>query len=132
MDDDLDFRTFRVGDFGFGYVFVDVPDNRTFYQTTIDLTEDLNILVDVIAGIDITTGEAFWEFTSVDPETGELPLDAFEVMIGDRKIYFSAEAYNIKPDGTLCFCIDAEGLPTLLGIKPSYHFYKRPDNSVYY
>lgn len=55
-----------------------------------------------------------------------------KVMIGDRKIYFSAEAYNIKPDGTLCFCIDAEGLPTLLGIKPSYHFYKRPDNSVYY
>ena len=50
----------------------------------------------------------------------------------DRKIYFNAEAYHVKPDGTLCFCIDADGLPTIFGVKPSYHFYKRPDNSVYY
>lgn len=53
-------------------------------------------------------------------------------LIGERKIYFNAEAYHVKPDGTLYFCIDADGLPTRFGVKPSYHFYKRPDNSVYY
>ena len=55
-----------------------------------------------------------------------------EIKVGDRTLYFSAEAYNIKSDGALCFCIDADGLSTLWGIKPSYHFYKRCDGSVYY
>lgn len=45
---------------------------------------------------------------------------------------FVAEAYHLQKDGTICFCIDADGLPTLFGIKPSYNFYKRPDGSVYY
>ena len=55
-----------------------------------------------------------------------------EIRAGDRTLYFSAEAYHIKPDRTLCFCIDADGLPTLWGVKPSYQFYKRRDGSVYY
>lgn len=59
--------------------------------------------------------------------------DHFTVKIIDaREITFSAEAYDRLKDGTICFCIDADGLPTLWGIKPSYHFYKRPDGSVYY
>ena len=58
--------------------------------------------------------------------------NSIEITIGDRTLYFSAEAYNIKSDGTLCFCIDADGLPTLWGVKPSYQFYKRRDGSVYY
>jgi hypothetical protein len=53
-------------------------------------------------------------------------------MIDDRQITFSAEAYDRLKDGTISFCIDVDGLPTLWGIKPSYHFYKRPDGSVYY
>jgi hypothetical protein len=39
LDSDLDFRTFRVGRFGFGEVFIDVPENRAFYQTRLDLVE---------------------------------------------------------------------------------------------
>lgn len=73
LDDDLDFRTFRVGDFGFGDVFFDVPDNRPVYQDRLDLTEQFGIFVDVFAGIDVTTGEAFWELSSIDPLTNELP-----------------------------------------------------------
>lgn len=49
------------------------------------------------------------------------------------KVYFSAEAYNIKENGDIAFCIDAGAhLPTILGIKPSYQFFKRKDGSVYY
>lgn len=48
------------------------------------------------------------------------------------KLTFVAEAYHLQKDGTICFCIDADGLPTICGIKPSYSFYKRPDGSVYY
>ena len=75
-DDDLDPRSFRLGDFGFGDVFVDVPENVAFYQTRVDATAALGVLVDVVAGIDVADAEAFWDLSSVDPETGELPLDA--------------------------------------------------------
>ena len=75
LDSDLDFRTFRVGDFGFGDTFIDVPDNRAFYQTRLDLVAEKGIYVDVFAGIDIATGEAFWELRSIDPATGEQPSD---------------------------------------------------------
>ncbi len=113
LDLDLDFRTFRVGDFGFGDVFVDVPENRAFYQTRLDLTEDSNILVDVIAGIDIATGEAFWEFTSVEPETGELPLDALTGFLppnlnpseGEGFVNYSVASKTTATTGTV---IDAE------------------------
>lgn len=75
LDPDLDFRTFRVGDFGFGDVVIDVPDNRAFYQNRLDLRDERGIFLDVAAGIDILTGEAFWQFTSIDPVTGEPPRD---------------------------------------------------------
>ncbi|MBE9168127.1 tandem-95 repeat protein [Pleurocapsales cyanobacterium LEGE 06147] len=75
LDSDLDFRTFRLGDFGFGDTFIEVPDNRAFYQTRLDLVAEKGIYLDVFAGIDIATGEAFWEFRSIDPTTGEQPSD---------------------------------------------------------
>ena len=73
LDADLDYRSFRVGDFAIGNVFVDVPENRSFYSDRIDLTDQLGVLVDVVAGIDVQSGEAFWTFTSLDPETGDVP-----------------------------------------------------------
>ncbi len=75
LDNDLDFRTFRLGDFGFGDIFIDVPDNRAFYQTRLDLTEIKGIYVDFVAGVDVTTGQAFWELTSLDPKTGVQPTN---------------------------------------------------------
>jgi hypothetical protein len=47
-------------------------------------------------------------------------------------VHFSAEAYDIKKNGDICFCIDAEGLPTKARWKPSYRFFKRKDGSVYH
>lgn len=44
----------------------------------------------------------------------------------------SIEVYHVQKDGTIEVSIDAYGLPTLFGFKPSYHFYKRQDGSVYY
>jgi Ca2+-binding RTX toxin-like protein len=80
LDADLDWRTFRVGDFGWGELHFKVPENRSFYSERLDLTDTLGILVDVTAGINITTGEAFWTLTAIDPETGDIetePLKGF-------------------------------------------------------
>ncbi len=48
------------------------------------------------------------------------------------RLYFSAEAYDTKQNGDLCFCIDASGVPTFPYPGPSWRFFKRRDGSVYY
>ncbi|TVS07843.1 MAG: hypothetical protein EA424_29310, partial [Planctomycetaceae bacterium] len=75
LDDDLDWRTFRLGDFGFGGLVFQVPENRAFYSTRLDLTEERGYFVDFTAGVNIQTGEVFWTLVTIDPETGEQPLD---------------------------------------------------------
>lgn len=48
-------------------------------------------------------------------------------------VEFQVACYEILPNGDLGLCVDAiGGPPTLFGLKPSYRFFKRSDNSVYY
>jgi len=75
LDPDLDPRTFRLGTFALGNIIVDIPDNQAFYAARLDLRSTLGIYVDVAAGVDIATSTVFWQFTSIDPATGEVPLD---------------------------------------------------------
>ena len=76
LDADLDWRTFRVDDFGWGDLRFELPGNRSFYSQRIDLVETKGFYVDVSASIDVQTGIATWTLTTIDPETGELPADA--------------------------------------------------------
>lgn len=104
LNSDLDFRTFRVGDFGFGDTFVDVPDNRAFYQTRLDLTATRGLYVDVAAGINIATGEAFWEFTSIDPATGAEPTNPLLGFLPPDLTSPEGEgfaSYSVKPKSTI-------------------------------
>jgi hypothetical protein len=48
------------------------------------------------------------------------------------ELQFWIDRWQKAPNGDLTICIDAKGLPTLLGVKPSYQFAKRADGSVYY
>ncbi|WYM00653.1 MAG: Calx-beta domain-containing protein [Gloeotrichia echinulata CP02] len=113
LDPDLDFRTYRVGDFGWGDLFFDVPDNRAFYNQRLDLTATKGYYVDVSAGIDVTTGEAFWTITTIDPNTGEIPEDALagflppnnEDGVGDGFVNYSIRAKRNVQTGAV---IDAE------------------------
>jgi subtilase family serine protease len=73
LDADVDFRTFRVGSFGWGGFISNVPNNRSFYNQRLDLTADYGFYVDVLANIDVTSGVASWTLTTIDPETGEIP-----------------------------------------------------------
>lgn len=76
LDSDLDARRFRLGAFGFGDYLFSVPDNRSFYSQRLDLRDELNLYVDVTAGIDLAKREAFWILRSIDPATGAPPNDA--------------------------------------------------------
>ena len=57
---------------------------------------------------------------------------SFAKTLDGRELHFSLEAYAVKANGDLAVCVDISGLPRRWGIKPSYHFYKRMDGSVYY
>ncbi|AFY47683.1 CARDB domain-containing protein,putative collagen-binding protein,Calx-beta domain-containing protein,subtilase family protease [Nostoc sp. PCC 7524] len=76
LDADLDWRTFRIDDFGWGDLRFDLPGDRSFYSNRIDLRATQGFYVDVSASIDVLTGLATWRIATVDPTTGEAPLDA--------------------------------------------------------
>jgi len=63
-------------------------------------------------------------------QMGDKPSEP--TLVDGRAVYFSAEVVDVRPNGDLFICIDADGLPTLWGVKPSYVFYKRPDGSIHY
>jgi subtilase family serine protease len=77
LDPNLDARTFRLKEIGFGSYRVTIPENRAFYQTRVQLSADHgNLLADVSAGVDIATGQVTWTLTAIDPQTGEQPTSA--------------------------------------------------------
>ena len=75
LDSDLNLSSFRLGDFGWGDFYVTVPDNTSFYINRLDLRSTKGYMVDVVAGVDVATHEAYWSFTTIDPNTGEIPED---------------------------------------------------------
>jgi hypothetical protein len=74
------------------------------------------------------------EFESKPYEELTRPAEelSIEREVDGVRLSFSAEAYETKKNGDLCFVIDADGLPTFPYPGPSYHFYKRKDGSTYY
>jgi uncharacterized repeat protein (TIGR01451 family) len=82
LDPNLDWRTFRLKEIGFGAYRVTVPSNRAFYQARLQLGPDLgNLLADISAGVDISTGQVTWTLTAIDPNTGEQPAGALQGLL---------------------------------------------------
>jgi hypothetical protein len=74
LDPNLDWRTFRLKEIGFKQYRFQVPENRAFFQQRVQLGPDLdNLLADISAGVDITTGTVTWTLTAINPMTGEQP-----------------------------------------------------------
>jgi subtilase family serine protease len=76
LDSDLDYRTFRLGDFGFGDLRESLDGRSAFLSHRIDLSATTGFFVDVTATIDVQTGIATWTLRTVDPATGEAPTSA--------------------------------------------------------
>jgi hypothetical protein len=71
-----------------------------------------------------------WEYDRLDKAAEEQP--AIERTCEGHTIGFQIDCWDKKANGDLILCIDAFGLPTLLGFKPTYQFAKRMDGSTYY
>ena len=72
-----------------------------------------------------------WAYAELDRDAEEqAPI---ERRVAGRPVVFTIERIGRRRDGDLHLCIDARGGPrTLLGVKPSYVFFKRPDGTVHY
>ena len=75
LDPDLDLSTFELGSFGFGDLYIEVPEGFQTYSTRLDLRETLGDFVDFNATLNPDTGEVIWTLTTIDPATGNIPDD---------------------------------------------------------
>jgi RHS repeat-associated protein len=76
LDPNLDPRTFRLTEIVFGTNTVQVPPNSSYLQTNLTIsTADGPVIANVIASVDVLSGQAFWSLTAIDPATGQSPSD---------------------------------------------------------
>lgn len=74
-----------------------------------------------------------FEAESYERLIDELDCSEGELEWRGIRVRYTAQSYDVKANGDLCFCIDVyAGLPTPFGGNPSYRFVKRRDGSVYY
>jgi hypothetical protein len=106
---ELDRATFELGAFGFGDHVFEVPAGRSYYRTRIDMRPEAEMFVDLEAGIDLSTGQVTWRFTSLDPATGDLVADPLAGFLppndasgqGEGFVTFSIRPRADLPDGAV-------------------------------
>lgn len=78
LDSDLDLSTFRFTSFGFGKFLHNVPDNLggTSYSTVVDAVSVVGVKVRIDASLNPSTRQLTVVYTSLDPNTNDLPIDA--------------------------------------------------------
>ena len=75
LDESLDWSTFELLDFGFGNLHFEIPRGLSNYATRIDLRPELDLLLDLKAGVDSSSGKVSWSLTSLSPDTLDIPID---------------------------------------------------------
>lgn len=95
LDDDFDLSTLAFTGFGFNNFEFDVPPGLRTYETTIDLRpEGIELLVEVVLGVDTDTRELSATFRSLDPVTHLLTPDpdAGFLPVNDKDVH-NGEGY---------------------------------------
>jgi WD40 repeat protein/subtilase family serine protease len=112
LDPDLDWRTFEVGTISFrgGRYMVEAPPGQRFFQTEVQMREeDGGLRVQILAGVDITTGQVTFRLTAIDPQTGEPPTSPLlgilppnnEQHEGEGFVTFRVKPKRAVPTGTV-------------------------------
>jgi hypothetical protein len=113
LDPALDFRTFRVNDFGWGEVYVELSGEQSVYHGQIDLPDASGLIVDVVVTVNVLTGAVSWTLTTLDPATGDLPMDALAGFLPPNDTTGRGEGfvtYTVRPrrDAASGIPIDAQ------------------------
>ena len=75
LDENVDPRSFRLGDIKIGDITIRMPGGRALYQGDFEFAETLGFNVRVSAGIDVKSQAATWLIQAIDPLTGEVRSD---------------------------------------------------------
>lgn len=73
FEDKAQMKGFGLGAYGFANRSWEIEKTPAAYQDRLDLRDSMQIYVDLTAGIDVVKQQAFWTFSSIDPETGLNP-----------------------------------------------------------
>ncbi|BBO84834.1 hypothetical protein DSCO28_54000 [Desulfosarcina ovata subsp. sediminis] len=74
LDANLDWTTFTLTEVGFGDVVLTIPLDCHHYQHTVEMNQDgTDFEVQIDIGVDLSTGELYANFYSLDPITGLPP-----------------------------------------------------------
>jgi len=108
LDTALDLTTFELRAIQFGETIVEVPGGQSSYETRVDLIASHGVVVDVSAALDIGSREVRWFFQSIDPATGEPPLDPLAGFLppnddthrGEGQVHYLIRPLPDLPTGT--------------------------------
>ncbi len=107
-------KDFVLGQYGFANMSWDIENATNTYQNRLNLVDTMNIYVDLIAGLDVTKKQAFWKFSSIDPESGFAPWQSNRGMLPVNDSTHVGEGFvrfSIKPVSTMktgdSICIQA-------------------------
>ncbi|HEX7183823.1 MAG TPA: SBBP repeat-containing protein [Thermoanaerobaculia bacterium] len=104
----LDFDTLELGPISFGNVQVTPPPGSASFESIVDLRPNTNLLVQVIAGLDRGEGILRWRLMSIDPATGQPPIDPDAGFLppninppeGDGSVFFTVSPKQAITIGT--------------------------------
>ena len=96
----VDLNTFRFGPISFGDTLVTPPAALTTYSTIVDLRPANNVLVQITAELDTSSGVLRYFFDSLDPTTGQPPADPFAGFLPPNTVPPNGQgsvAYSVQP-----------------------------------
>lgn len=97
-------KDFILGTYGFANMSWNIEDATNTYQNRLNLVDTMQIYVDLIAGLDVTKKQAFWKFSSIDPETGFAPWQHDRGMLPVNDSTHVGEGFvqfSLKPVSTM-------------------------------
>lgn len=93
-------KNFGIGTYCFSNMSFNVENSPNAYQNRINLVDSLGIYVDVIGGLDVIKNQGFWNFSTIDPETGYAPWEHDKGMLQVNDSTHVGEGFvtfSIKP-----------------------------------
>lgn len=117
LDEDLDLSTFEFVKFGWGDFEVFAPAGLTNWETRVDAKEALGVFVDIDAQLDPNTRVLTVIYTSIDPETGDIPLDPFSGFLPPNLTAPEGDGfigYSVSPKSGLTSDTDFTAVATII------------------
>ena len=117
LDADLDLSTFEFVKFGWGDFEVYAPAGLSSWETRVDATDTLGLFVDIDAELNPNTGVLTVIYTSIDPETGDIPLDPFSGFLPPNVTAPEGDGflgYSVSPKSGLSSDTDFTAVATIV------------------